>query len=102
MVGTTKLMAVTGIPEAVATKIPEVPTTRSGGCLGGRLRADAGAVSTRGNFKRLDTDATGIPGPGVNKVLRACGVEELSVGGVQSNLLKLLLCLLLEGWVLAE
>ena len=35
-------------------------------------------------------------------VLTASGVEELAVGGVQSNLLKLLLSLLLGGWVLAD
>ena len=39
---------------------------------------------------------------GVNKVLKVDGVEELAVGGVQSGLLKLLLYLLLMGWVLAE
>ena len=39
--------AVTETPEAVDTEIPE-PALISGGCCGGRLRADAGAVSTRG------------------------------------------------------
>ena len=33
-------------------------------------------------------------------MLKAGGVEELAVGGVQSSLLKLLLSLLLVGWVL--
>ena len=40
--------------------------------------------------------------PGVNKVLQAGGVEELAVDGVQSSLLKLLVSLLLVGWVLAD
>ena len=52
------LNAVTGIPEVVDTEIPEGPTTRSGGCLGGRLIADAGAVITWGDLKIRETDAT--------------------------------------------
>ena len=49
---------VTGIPEAVDAGNPETLTTLSGGCLGGRLRAAAGAVITRGNCKRWETEAT--------------------------------------------
>ena len=40
--------------------------------------------------------------PGVNKVLKVGGVEELAVGGVQSSHLKLLLWVLLVDWVLAD
>ena len=49
---------VTGIPEEVDAANPKVPTTSSGGYLGGQLRADAGAVITRGDWKRQETDAT--------------------------------------------
>ena len=35
-------------------------------------------------------------------MLIACGVEELTVGGVQLTCLKLLCCLLKEGWLLAD
>ena len=49
---------VTGIPEVVDAGNPEAQTTLSGGCLGGQLRAEAGAVITRGNWKRQETDAT--------------------------------------------
>ena len=50
--------AVIEIPEAVYTGIPEAQTLLSGGCLGGRQCADAGAVITQGNWKRWETDAT--------------------------------------------
>ena len=49
---------VMGIPEAVDAANSEAPTTLSGRCLGGRQRADAGAVITRGNWKRWETEAT--------------------------------------------
>ena len=66
------LMTVTGIPEAVDMEIPKATTSCCGRCLGGRPRANAGAVSTQGNWKRWRTDATWDPGPGVNGVLTAC------------------------------
>ena len=47
--GRAALKIVTGIPKAVDVGNPEAPTTLSGGCLGGRLRAEAGAVIKRGN-----------------------------------------------------
>ena len=43
------LSAVTETPEAVDTGLPEGPTSLSGRCGGGQLRADAGAVRTWGN-----------------------------------------------------
>ena len=49
---------VTGIPEVEDTGNPEAQTTLSGGYLGGRLRADARGVITRGIWKRQETDAT--------------------------------------------
>ena len=71
LVGTAEvLMTVTGIPEVVDTEISEAPTSNSGGCLGGRPHADAGAVSTRGNLKRRETDATWDPGPGLTRYVQ--------------------------------
>ena len=93
---------VKGIPEAVDGEIPEASSILSGGCLGGRPHADAWAVIIWGNWKRRETEARWDPGPGANKVLTASEVEEMVVGGVQSSLLKLLLALLLVGWVLAD
>ena len=96
------LRAIMEIPEVVDVGIPKVSTILSGGCLGGRPRADAWAVIAQGNWKRWETEARWHPGPGPIKLLTACVVEEVAVGGVQSSLLKLLLALLLVGWVLAD
>ena len=91
--------AVTETPEAVDPGIPDGPTSLSGGCGGGRRCGGAGAISTRAAVKRPEI---GTHGPAVNRVLTACGVEELTVGGVQFSRLKLLSCLLTEGWSLED
>ena len=78
-------------------EIPEAPTLLAGGWLGGHVRASPVAAGTRGNRKRRKTEPAGYLGAGVNEGFKVGGVEELADGR-----LKLLLALLLEGWVLAE
>ena len=64
-----------------------------------RCGSDGNSQSAGGGNSRK---ATCDPVPGVNKVLTACGVEELAFGGVQLRPLKLLLSMLLVGWVFAD